>query len=98
MNSYMVDIDLPAEPTPEFMNLIPYQRAYITRMMKKGSIENYSLSFNRQKLWVVVNAESSFEVRQIISAFPIFNYIRFDVHNLLFHDTNSITSPQLWLN
>lgn len=98
MNSYMVDIDLPEELTPEFMNLIPYQRAYITKMMKKGNIANYSLSFDRQKLWVVVKAESSFEVKQIISDFPIFNYIRFDIHNLLFHDTNSITTPQMWLN
>ena len=98
MNSYMVDIDLPEEFTPEFMNMIPSQRAYITKMMKKGNIANYSLSFDRQKLWVVVNAESSFEARQIISAFPIFNFIRFDIHNLLFHDTSSITTRQMWLN
>ena len=94
----MVDIELPAELDEEFMKLIPYQRMYINKLMKKGSISNYSLSYNRRKLWVVIHAASEFEVKQIIGAFPIFNYMKFKIHGLIFHDSSTITTPQLWLN
>ena len=98
MNSFMIDIDLPHEPDEGFMQLIPYQRAHISKLMKKGMLTNYSLSFDRRKLWVVLHAESHHQVKQILGSFPIFNYIRFTINNLLFHEANTITAPQLWLN
>lgn len=94
----MIDINLPEVMDSEFIELIPGQRAYINRMMKKGIIANYSLSFNRRKLWVIANAEDRYDIKNIISAFPIYKFITYEIHDLLFHESNSINSPQLWLN
>lgn len=98
MNTFMVDIDLPGSLTPEFMRLIPHQRKYINKMMKEGAVVSYSVSYDRKKLWVLINAETLFDVKNIIGSFPIFNYIRFSIHNLLFHESNHLATPQLWLN
>lgn len=97
MSYFMIDIELPKTITPEFVELIPHQRKFIDRMMKKGMIISYSLSFDRSKLWVVVLANSPTEVNNIIGSFPIFCFIKFKVNNLLFHEANSQV-PQFWLN
>lgn len=98
MKSFMVDIDLPEVLSKEFIQLIPKQRAFITRMMGEGVISNYSLSYDRRKLWVVVNADSPFDVKNIIGSFPIFNHITFKINNLMFHETNLTSIPQMGLN
>lgn len=94
----MVDIDLPQTLRNEFIRLIPQQRAFVNRLMKEGVIANYSLSYDRRKLWVVINAETSSDANTIIESFPIFNYITFKINNLMFHETNHISMPQMWLN
>jgi hypothetical protein len=98
MNSYMVDIELPDAINEEFIILIPYQRAAINKMMKQGIISNYSLSIDRRKLWVVMNAESLKEVKMKLATFPIHSFISYKIFNLLFHESNTISTPQLWLN
>jgi hypothetical protein len=97
MSSYMVDIELPNVMNDEFIELIPQQRATIDRLMKKGLILNYSLSFDRTRLWVIVSADSIIAVKNIIGSFPILNFIKFKIYNLLFHEANSQV-PQFWLN
>lgn len=94
----MIDIDLPETLSREFIKLIPKQRAFVKRMMNEGIISNYSLSSDRKKLWVVVNADTPFDVKNIMGSFPIFNHIRFKINNLLFHDTSFTSIPQMWLN
>jgi hypothetical protein len=98
MNSYMVDIDIPETLSSEFMGLIPHQRAFIKRMLREGTISNYSLSFDRKKLWVVVHADSLLDVKHIVGSFPIFSHIKFKINSLLFHENNYTSLPQLWLN
>jgi muconolactone delta-isomerase len=97
MSSYMVDIELPKILNDDFIELIPKQRAYIDRMMKKGIILSYSVSFDRSRLWVIVAADSIQDVKNILGSFPIFNYIKFSIFNLLFHEANTLV-PQFWLN
>ncbi len=94
----MVDIDLPKSLSSEFIKLIPNQRAFVNKMMGKGVISNYSLSYDRRKLWVVINADSTFDVKNIIGSFPIFNHITFKINNLMFHETNLTSIPQMGLN
>jgi muconolactone delta-isomerase len=94
----MVEINFPKSFNGELMKLIPEQRNFINRMMKEGIIINYSLSFDWQKLWVIINAEDRFDVRNIIGSFPMHRYINYKIHDLLFHESNSISSLQLWLN
>jgi len=93
----MIEINLPETLNPEFIELIPSQRKFIDKMMKKGVIINYSLSFDRSKLWVVVLSNSITEVKNLIGSFPIFCFIKFRISNLLFHEANNQV-PQFWLN
>jgi hypothetical protein len=97
MSYFMIEIELPKTITPEFVELIPHQRKFIDRMMKKGMIINYSLSFDRSKLSFVVLTNSLTEVKSFIGSFPIFCFIKFKISNLLFHEANTQV-PQFWLN
>jgi muconolactone delta-isomerase len=94
----MIEINLPKLFNGELMKLIPEQRAFFSRMMKQGIIVNYSLSFDWQKLWVIINAEDRFDAKNIIGSFPMNKYINYQIHDLMFHESSSISSPQLWLN
>lgn len=98
MNSYMVDIDLPELLSSEYIKLIPKQRSFVNKMMGEGVISNYSLSFDRRKLWVVINTDTPLEVKTIIESFPIYNHIKFKINSLLFHETNITSIPHMWLN
>ena len=98
INSYMADISLPETLSNEFIALIPKQRAFVKKMMNEGVISNYSLSSDRKKLWVIINAATRFDAHNIIGSFPISNYIRYTINNLLFHETNVAFVPHMWLN
>jgi hypothetical protein len=98
MENYMVIIDLPKVFSPEFITLIPSQRQHINRLLKKGDVVNYSLSYDRKRLWVVVAAFSEKEVHNVIHGFPIRNYIGYTVIPLLFNETSLNSVPHLWLN
>jgi hypothetical protein len=98
MNSFMVDIELPEVIGEDFIHLIPRQRASISKLMKRGVITNYSLSFDRRKLWIVLNAETMKDAKLILASFPIFSYITYRIYNLMFHESSSLATPHLWLN
>jgi hypothetical protein len=97
-NSYMIDIDLPVYADNDFLSLLPYQRVYIDKLIRQRVILHYSVSYDRRKLWVVIQADNISDVKKMIGSFPIFNYIRFKIHNLLFNETNTIAVPQMCLN
>lgn len=98
MNQYMIDIELPHPPTEEFIELIPGQRAQVNTLMGEGKIAGYSLSMDRSRLWVIVNAETPEAARAIIASFPIIAFINFRVHELAFHNSVRILRPQFSLN
>jgi hypothetical protein len=93
----MIDIELPNKIGYDFIQLIPEQRAFVSKMMEKGIIKNYSLSSDRARLWVVVEVNTLEDAKKVVRAFPIFSFIKYEIHYLLFHETN-INIPQLWLN
>jgi muconolactone delta-isomerase len=97
MSNYMVDIELPDQMGYDFIQLIPKQRAFISKMLEKGTIKNYSLSTDRTRLWVVMEVNTLEEVNNVVRSFPVFSFIKYKIHNLLFHETN-MNIPQLWLN
>ncbi len=94
----MIDITLPAEMTPEFISLIPRQREMVNRFMVEGKITCYSLSTDRQKLWIVANAESEYDVRMMLMKFPLVAYMSPEIHELMFHNNVSISFAQISLN
>jgi hypothetical protein len=98
MNQYMIDIELPQPITEEFAGLIPSQRAMVNVLMGEGKIASYSLSMDRSRLWVIVNAESAEGARGIIASFPIIPFIKFRMHELAFHNSVRFLRPQFSLN
>jgi len=98
MNQYMVNIDLPKEVNFEFISLIPHQRALVNKMMQEGTILSYALSSDRTKLWTTVLAESEDEVITIISKFPLIEYMRFEISELMFHQSVNLALPHISLN
>lgn len=87
-NAYMVEFELPEEFTEEFMALIPKQRYVINQMMVEGVIQNYSLSLDRSKLWVVMSAETEFDVMEEMARMPLIDYMVPEVSQLMFHNSS----------
>ena len=50
MNQYMIDFHIDENPDQRFYLLIPAQRAFIDKLMEKGSILSYSLDESRTRL------------------------------------------------
>ena len=98
MNTYMIDARLPKKLTEEFISLIPQQKAKIDELMDGGKIIQYSLAMDRSKLWVIILAESEKNVLDIISTFPLIDFMEPKIHELAFHHSNSIELPKLIMN
>ncbi len=98
MSQYMADIELPDVITDEFASLIPFQRAKVNELMSEGKIAGYSLSMDRTRLWVVLTAGSVEEARSIVASFPIFPFIQFKIHELMFHNSVRQFQPHFSLN
>lgn len=95
----MVEIILPDEMTEEFIAKIPRQRLVINQLMEKGKITSYSLSSDRTKLWCVIKAESEFDVLEIISEFPLIDFMQPTVSELMFNNTaTAVKLPMFSLN
>jgi hypothetical protein len=83
----MVEFDLPAEFDEAFMALIPKQRYVINQMLAEGSVQNYSLSLDRSRLWVVMTAASEIELMEDIARMPLIDYMTPHVSRLMFHNS-----------
>ncbi|MEL6591404.1 MAG: muconolactone Delta-isomerase family protein [Bacteroidota bacterium] len=98
MNQYMVEIDLPALMTQQFMSLVPSQRAMVNELMSEGRIDSYTLSLDRRRLWVIFIAETESEVNEALDGFPIMPYCSAEVSELMFHNTMTRELPVISLN
>lgn len=97
-NQYMVEIYLPHPMTQEFMNLIPSQRAQVNSLVKEGTIQSYSLSMDRERLWVVMVESNEDELISRLDTFPIIPFCEYEIHSLMFHDMASQELPRISLN
>lgn len=99
MNQYLIDIDLPEELEEDFMALVPAQRLKINKLMGNRTISSYSLALDRSKLWVTINAKSGTEVMDVLSTFPLIKYMKFHIHELMFHhEASMLVIPPFSLN
>lgn len=86
MKCYMVNITLPEEFTPEFMALIPSQRAYINKLMGRGVVSTYTLSIDRTTLWVTMFGDNMLEIESYIDKFPMKAFMDIDIEEAMFHN------------
>lgn len=98
MNQYMVEVDLPALMTQQFMSLIPAQRTLVNELMSEGKIDSYTLSLDRRRLWVIFLADTELEVSDLLESFPIMPYCDFEISELMFHNTMTRELPVISLN
>lgn len=98
MSQFVIDINLPTALTQEFVSLIPKQRSVVNSLMQQGKILSYALSSDSAKLWVVMLAKNEEEVLDNLSKFPLLSYMRFNIHELAFHQSVSLGMPSLSMN
>jgi muconolactone delta-isomerase len=82
---YMVEFELPSMMAPEFLARIPEQRNRVDELMAEGRIRSYSLAVNRSRLWMIVVADSDFEVMQLIGQLPLIDFMIPSINPLMFH-------------
>jgi muconolactone delta-isomerase len=98
MAQYMIDIALPTEPETEYFALIPAQRDHIEKLLEQGVVMGYSLSLDRSKLWIVMNARNERDAVEILSAFPLFKYFEPTIYPLMFHNTSLMSMIRVSMN
>jgi Muconolactone delta-isomerase len=98
MSQFMVEFDLPVPFPEEFIVKIPQQRLAINTLLEAGKIHSYSLSMERNRLWCIVNAETEFEVMDIIHDFPLIDYMKYTINELMFHNSVMMRVPSFSLN
>lgn len=98
MNQYIVTINLPENPSIEYMSLIPLQRDHINNLMVEGFITNISLSEDRTKLWINMTAESESEISSMLRQFPLIKFMTYEITKLFFHFSFTNILPQMSLN
>lgn len=98
MAQFIIDIQIPLNPDEKFFELIPLQRAHIDKLLDQGTVMSYSLSLDRSRLWVTMNARTEGEAVEILSAFPMFKYFEPTFHLLMFHNTSLMSQLKVSLN
>lgn len=86
----MVEFELPETLNPEFVSLIPKQRLVVDELLAEGTIRSYALAIDRSTLWVVVEAETEFEVMEVLSQMPLSDHMEPYISELFFHNTPDV--------
>ena len=94
----MVDFTLPNDLNEEFVSKIPHQRATVNRLLSEGKIQNYALSLENSKLWVVFSVEDESELMELISELPLSRYMKVRIHPLTFFNTAQPFAPTFSVN
>ena len=98
MAQYMIEVSLPTEPDTEFFAMIPQQQAHIIKLLEQGVIMGYSLSLDRSKLWIAMNAQNERDAAEILAAFPMFKYFEPTIYPLMFHNTSLMSLIKVSMN
>jgi hypothetical protein len=98
MNQYIVDFEIPADLSEEFISLIPKHREHIDELMGTGLVLSYALSLDQSKVWATINADSESEVMSIIASFPLINFMSATVYELAFYNATGNGLPAISLN
>ncbi len=94
----MVEFELPEDFPEDFMALVPEQRMIVDELIEEGVIRSYSLSMDRTVLWVVLEAESEFEVLEVIARMPLSDFMHPYVSELMFHNGATALMHEFSLN
>jgi muconolactone delta-isomerase len=71
-----LSIQLDMQHREEITALVPQERAYVSELMSKGTIEAIYMSANRSGFWLVMRGESAEQIQQALSTFPLYPYMK----------------------
>jgi len=92
MNEYMVIVKFLVPFNEEFASLIPSQRTEVSRLMEKGILTSYSLSSDRETLWIILLAASLEAVETTLRLMPLYKFMHYEITELMFHN-NPVYTP-----
>lgn len=98
LKQFMVEVNLPSIIDETFVNLIPGHRKMINDYMGEGLVLSYTLSANRDKLWMVVLGENTEKVNLLLETLPLHSYMNYSIYELAFHNYLTHRLPELSLN
>jgi muconolactone delta-isomerase len=59
------------------------EQAHVRELMEQGVIETINIATDRSRVWLVMQGESLDQVRQALTAFPLYPYMQLEVTPLL---------------
>ncbi len=98
MNEYMVVVRFTETDGDKFLALIPLQRVQVNYLMEKRIISSYSLSADRETLWITILATSREGVEKTLRMMPLFHYMQYEIVELMFHNSSIHETIHLSLN
>ncbi len=97
MKKFQVTIQF--EMDDEFMSLIPSHRVYINSLIEKGTIDQYVVSMETQRVWITISSETKVMVEKQLRKSPISKYwISMEIDELMVIDGQHYRLPALQMN
>jgi hypothetical protein len=98
MSEFLVTITFPQPLSQDFLSLIPAQRVRVNELMQDGVITSYSLAADRSMLWITLLAESAASADLALMNLPLYPYMKYTIHELMFHNTPMYATPRFSAN
>lgn len=87
------------EMDDEFMSLVPSHRVYINSLIEKGTIDQYVVSMETQRVWITFSATDKKEVEEKLKKSPIHRYwTKLEIDELFVIDGQHYRLPALQMN
>lgn len=88
----MVEMTLPDYWPRALAEAIPEQRRIVNELLAEGTIQSYSVSADRTRVWIVfVVDDDPAAVDALLADFPIVRFATYEWHPLLFtNDSSSV--------
>ena len=97
MSVFIVESKIPVI-NDAMMSLIPRHRQYVEKLFNEGILKMYAVSEDRTRWWCAIKAETEIEVMDILSQMPIIDFLKPEIHNLMFFDEAIRELPGYSLN
>ena len=96
MKKFQVTIDFEWEDS--FKDLIPEHRRYISELIEQGVVDHYVVTLETQRIWITMNGEDKAAIDEHLSKSPFFNFIKYEIDELLILDGLTYRLPAVQLN
>lgn len=84
------------ELTERMISRIPEHRQKIDRLMALGRVVSYSVSNDRDALWMTIYAANEMAVMDLIADLPLSEFLNPEITPLMFHLTPDLVSTPSW--